>query len=423
MMYEKLSPKQLKSMLWWVQPDSKNYDAIVCDGSVRSGKTMSMTVGFVLWSVKNFDNENFAFCGKTIDSLKRNVITPMQKWLEGVVKIKVNLSRNFLDISTCGHTNRYYFFGGKDESSYQLIQGITLAGVLLDEVALMPRSFVEQALARCSVTGSKLWFNCNPSNSLHWFFKEWVDDSERTTEKNRLHLHFTMDDNFSLSDEVKQRYERMYSGVFYDRYIKGLWVAAEGVIYKEFADNPDNFIVDTIPDDIIFCTIGMDFGGNGSAHAMICTGFSKSMRKVIILDEYYRKEIISPAELEKDVCRFIRRCQQKYKVYDMYCDSAEQVLIKGIKSAVMSERIPINIHNARKSAIIGRIRFFNSIMAQKRFFIMKHCSHLIEALQSAVWDSKSMKDVRLDNGEYNIDSLDALEYSAEPFMNDIIEMR
>ena len=424
MMYEKLSPKQLKSMLWWAQPDSKNYDAIVCDGSVRSGKTMSMTIGFVLWSIKNFNNENFAFCGKTIDSLKRNVITPMQKWLEGIVKIKVNLSRNFLDISTCGHTNRYYFFGGKDESSYQLIQGITLAGVLLDEVALMPRSFVEQALARCSVTGSKLWFNCNPDSSEHWFFKEWVNEnSEKTAEKNRLHLHFTMDDNFYLSDEVKQRYDRMYSGVFYDRYIKGLWVAAEGVIYKEFADNPDNFIVDTIPDDIIFCTIGIDFGGNGSAHAMICTGFSKSMRKVIILDEYYRKEIISPAELEKDVCRFIRRCQQTYKVYDMYCDSAEQVLIKGIKSAVMSELIPINIHNARKSAIIGRIRFFNSIMAQKRFFIMKHCSHLIEALQSAVWDSKSMKDVRLDNGEYNIDSLDALEYSAEPFMNDIIEMR
>lgn len=424
MMYEKLSLKQLKSMLWWAQPDSKNYDAIVCDGSVRSGKTMSMTVGFVLWSMKNFNNENFAFCGKTIDSLKRNVITPMQKWLEGVVKIKVNLSRNFVDISLNNRSNRYYFFGGKDESSYQLIQGITLAGVLLDEVALMPRSFVEQALARCSVTGSKLWFNCNPSNSLHWFFKEWVDDSSKeAVQKNRLHLHFTMDDNFSLSDEVKQRYERMYSGVFYDRYIKGLWVAAEGVIYKEFADNPDNFIVDTIPDDIIFCTIGMDFGGNGSAHAAICTGFSKSMQKVIILDEYYRKEIISPAELEKDVCRFIRRCQQKYKVYDMYCDSAEQVLIKGIKSAVMSERIPINIHNAKKSAIIGRIRFFNSVIAQKRFFIMKHCSHLIEALQSAVWDSKSMKDVRLDNGEYNIDSLDALEYSAEPFMNDIIEMR
>lgn len=168
----------------------------------------------------------------------------------------------------------------------------------------------------------------------------------------------------------------------------------------------------------------MDFGGNGSAHAMICTGFSKSMQKVIVLDEYYRKEIISPAELEKDVCRFIRRCQQKYKVFDMYCDSAEQVLIRGIKSAVMHEHIPINVHNARKSEILGRIRFFSSIMAQKRFFVMSHCKYLIEALQSAVWDGRSIgKDVRLDDGKYNIDSLDALEYSTEPFMNDIIEMR
>lgn len=77
MMYTELSPKQLESMLWWSLPDTKDYDAVICDGSVRSGKTMSMTVGFVLWSMKNFSGENFAFCGKTIASLKRNVITPM----------------------------------------------------------------------------------------------------------------------------------------------------------------------------------------------------------------------------------------------------------------------------------------------------------------------------------------------------------
>ncbi len=232
MIYTELSPKQLKAMLWWALEDTKNYDAIVCDGSVRSGKTMSMTIGFVLWSMKNFNNENFAFCGKTIDSLKRNIITPMQKWLEGVVKIKFNLSKNYADITICGHQNRYYMFGGKDESSQSLIQGITLAGVLFDEVALMPRSFVEQALARCFVEGSKFWFNCNPDSSEHWFFKEWVDEnSEKPAQKNRLHLHFTMDDNYSLADEIKQRYEKMYSGVFYDRYIKGLWVLAEGLVY------------------------------------------------------------------------------------------------------------------------------------------------------------------------------------------------
>lgn len=425
MIFSEMSPGQLKSMLWWAMNDSRDYDAIVCDGSVRSGKTMSMSIGFILWSMKNFNGENFAFCGKTIDSLKRNVITPVQKWLEGIVKLKINLSKNYMDIAMGENTNRYYMFGGKDESSYQLIQGITLAGVLFDEVVLMPRSFVEQALARCSVSGSKFWFNCNPGSSQHWFYNEWVDDnSENALQKNRLHLHFTMEDNYSLSEKVRQRYERMYSGVFYDRYIRGLWVSAEGVIYREFADCPQNFIIDRVSDDIIFCTVGMDFGGNGSAHAMICTGFSKSMQKVIILDEYYRKEIISPAELEKDVCRFIRRCQQKYKVFDMYCDSAEQVLIKGIKTAVTYEHIPINVHNARKSEIIGRIRFFSSIMAQKRLFVMSHCKHLIEALQSAVWDGRSTgKDIRLDNGEYNIDSLDALEYSAEPFMNDILEMR
>jgi len=232
MMFSRFSPKQIKSMLWWKMSDTKKYDAIVCDGSVRSGKTVSMTIGFVLWSCSCFNGENFAFCGKTIDSLKRNVITPMQKWLEGVAAIKLNLSRNFCDITIEKNTNRYYFFGGKDESSYQLIQGITLAGVLFDEVALMPKSFVDQALARCSVQGSKFWFNCNPDAAFHWFNLEWVDENqEAVRKKNRLRLHFTMKDNYSLSDEVRQRYEKMYTGVFYQRYILGLWVVAEGLIY------------------------------------------------------------------------------------------------------------------------------------------------------------------------------------------------
>ena len=108
---------------------------------------------------------------------------------------------------------------------------MTLAGVMFDEVALMPRSFVEQACARCSVPGSKYWFNCNPSSPEHWFYKEWV---KKHKEKNALRLHFTMDDNLALDASIKARYESMYSGVFYQRYIKGLWVLAEGVIYQAF---------------------------------------------------------------------------------------------------------------------------------------------------------------------------------------------
>ena len=220
MIYQPFSPKQIQAMLWWAMPKFRQYDAIICDGSVRSGKTMAMSIGYLLWSMRSFDHETFAFCGKTIDSLKRNVVTPIQKWMAGVMQPKINLSKNYMDVEWQGHHNRYYFFGGKDESSYALIQGITLAGVLLDEVALMPRSFVDQATARCSVTGSKIWMNCNPDGSEeHWLYKEWIDSVHgKAGEKNRLHLHFTMEDNRALSVSVRKRYERMYSGVFYDRY-------------------------------------------------------------------------------------------------------------------------------------------------------------------------------------------------------------
>ena len=249
MIYESFSPKQLQAMLWWSLPESKNCDAIVCDGSVRSGKTMAMSVGFMLWSMKTFNKKDFALCGKTIASLKRNVVEPFKNWIEGIVKPKINYSQNYMEIKWLGHKNRYYFFGGKDESSASLIQGMTLAGILFDEVALMPQSFVNQALARCSVTGSKIWFNCNPNGSEeHWFYKEWIDEvNGKAKDKNRLHLHFTMDDNFSLADDIRQRYERMYSGVFYERYILGMWVLAEGLIYPMFQKKV-HVIPDIVPD-------------------------------------------------------------------------------------------------------------------------------------------------------------------------------
>lgn len=190
-----------------------------------------MTVGFLLWSMANFNGYKFAICGKTIESLRRNVITLAPEWVEGIFTVVERRSENMLIVTAGQVTNTYYLFGGKDESSYMLIQGMTLAGVLFDEVALMPRSFVEQAMARCSVVGSKFWFNCNPEGPSHWFYTEWV---KQTKKHNVLHLHFTMDDNLSLDPKIKARYENQYSGVFYDRYILGLWVRAEGLVYPMF---------------------------------------------------------------------------------------------------------------------------------------------------------------------------------------------
>lgn len=231
MIYQKFSKRQILAATWWNRPSFRNKDAIICDGAIRSGKTVCMADGFILWAMANFDRQVFAICGKTVASLRRNVVINLLDWLGGIDGLSITERRNEnkLIITLGEKENSFFLFGGRDESSYSLIQGITLAGVLLDEVALMPRSFVEQAVARCSVAGSKLWFNCNPGGPEHWFFKEWISKAE---ERNALHLHFTMADNLALDLGIRQRYENLYEGVFYRRYILGEWCVAEGLVYS-----------------------------------------------------------------------------------------------------------------------------------------------------------------------------------------------
>jgi len=216
-------------MTWWNRPGLKSFDGIICDGAVRSGKTVAMTLGFFLWSMAFFQDQVFGICGKTIGALRRNMISRLPQWLGGLFRIRESRSENKLVVSFGRRENTYYLFGGEDESACQLIQGITLAGVLLDEVALMPRSFVEQACARCSVEGSKLWFNCNPEGPEHWFYKQWILGCKQ---KRILHLHFTMEDNPGLQEQIKRRYKRLYSGVFYRRFVLGQWCVAEGLVYE-----------------------------------------------------------------------------------------------------------------------------------------------------------------------------------------------
>lgn len=228
------SKKQLTALNWWCKGSSFcDKNGIICDGAVRSGKTLCMSLSFVFWSFYSFSDTSFALCGKTISSLRRNVVTPMIPMLSSLgFTVTEKLSRNMIEIQKGSVKNRFYIFGGRDESSASLIQGMTLGGVLFDEVVLMPRSFVEQALARCSLEGSKYWFNCNPEHPYHWFYNEWI---KKTNEKNMLYLHFTMDDNPSLSPKIRSRYENLYTGAFYQRFIEGRWVAADGLVYPFFS--------------------------------------------------------------------------------------------------------------------------------------------------------------------------------------------
>lgn len=231
--FSPFSKKQLSVLTWWLSGSKYcNRDALICDGAVRSGKTLCMSISFVLWAFWTFNGHSFAICGKTVTSLKRNIIVPLcQQLTELGFSCSLKTASNYMDVSVDGRSNRFYFFGGKDESSAALIQGMTLSGAMLDEVALMPRSFVEQCIARCSVKGSKFWFNCNPENPHHWFYTEWI---KRCDEKNALYLHFTMEDNPSLSPDIVDRYRSLYSGTFFERFVLGKWVAAEGLVYPQF---------------------------------------------------------------------------------------------------------------------------------------------------------------------------------------------
>ena len=233
MSYRSFSPKQRTVLSWWLPGNPhRGKEAIVCDGAVRSGKTMAMGLSFFLWAMVCFDGQRFGVCGKTIASLRRNVLAEILPRLEALgASWKEKRTENLVTVTFQGHRNQFYVFGGRDESSASLIQGITFAGVLMDEVALMPRSFVEQACARCSVAGSRLWFNCNPAGPGHWFYQNWILEAEK---RNCLRLHFTMEDNPSLTEAIRQRYQRLYSGVFYKRFILGQWVQAEGRVYDFF---------------------------------------------------------------------------------------------------------------------------------------------------------------------------------------------
>ena len=230
-MFSTFGRKQLQVLSWWAGPQASRYQAIICDGAVRSGKTSVLALSFVLWAMERFQGVSFAICGQTVGAARRNIIDPMREILGGLFTLRERRSEGYLEISDGGVSNRFYLFGGKDEGSAGLIQGMTLAGVLLDEVALMPRSFVEQALARCSVENARFWFSCNPEGPEHWFYREWIC---RARERRALYLHFTMEDNPGLSPAVRDRYERTFQGAFYRRFVLGEWAACEGRVYDFF---------------------------------------------------------------------------------------------------------------------------------------------------------------------------------------------
>ena len=421
--FKPFSKQQQRLMHWW-RPGltSAENDFVIADGSIRSGKTIACIIGFLTWSQEMFSGQSFILAGKTMGALKKNVARPMQQILEAW-GWSYTYIRSGTDARIEIGSNTYYLYGANTEASQDALQGLTAAGAYADEAALFPQSFIDQMIGRCSVDGWKVWMNCNPEGPHAYIKEEFIDKAK---EKKVYRLHFMMDDNLTLSAQRKEAYKRSWSpgSVFYKRFILGLWVAADGLIYQQFADNVKQYLIYENwlkENEIIYATIGVDFGGTKSAHSFTLTGFTRGYKQVVVLDEYYYKKRINPKQLQDDFIDFVKRAKQKYKVYEAYCDSAEQTLIAGLEMACVQAHVGIEIKNAIKGSINDRIAFYNSLIAQNRWKVMKHCKHIISAFENACYDDKKKNmDVRLDDGLMNVDSLDSTEYSTESIQEDIL---
>lgn len=389
MIYQKLSKRQKLAMLWWNQPKFRERDAIICDGSIRSGKTVSMAVGFILWSMSQFSGQTFGICGRTIQSLRRNVIIHLSDWVPPDLRIIEKRQENKLIVSDgCGRENVYYLFGGRDESSYALVQGITLAGALLDEVALMPQSFVEQVTARCSVDGSKLWFNCNPAGPEHWFNKKWVLEAK---EMNALHVHFTMADNLSLAPKIRERYERMYTGVFYQRYILGLWVLAEGLVY----DFGEANITDDCPEGAEYY-ISVDYGTRNpcSAGLWSVTG-DKAVR---IKEYYYSGRDNNRNKTDEEHCDAIENLARGYTIKRVIVDPSSASFITSLKKRKFKVL-------AANNNVLDGIRRTATYLKDGNIKIHRSCVDSIREFGLYCWDEKKNDDSVVKKNDHAMDDI------------------
>lgn len=388
-----ISQKQKKILAF---PYSR-YDAIICDGAVRSGKTSIMMVAFIDWAMREFRGQRFGICGKTVDSATKNIIVPYisMSYANDRYTLRWRRADKVLEVRR-GYTKNYFeVFGGKDESSFALIQGRTLAGVLLDEVALMPESFVNQALARCSVAGARLWFSCNPDNPNHWFYKEWI---QRREAHNALYLHFSMDDNPSLSEETKARYHSMYSGVFYERYVLGRWVLAEGLIYPMFGPN---CITEETPESGVYY-ISIDYGTlNPFSAGLWCVTDKEAVR---IREYYYSGRDTQQSKTDEEYYTDLEQLAGELLIETVVIDPSAASFIETIR-----RHGRFSVRKAKNDVVNGIVTT-SRYLKNGKIKIHSSCKDAIREFGLYRWDEKAKEDKPIKENDH---ALDEIRYFAE----------
>ena len=405
--FESISDKQLEIFTWWI--NNPNANGIIADGAIRSGKTVSMSFSFIIWAMETFDNENFGMCGKTVGSFRRNVFSPLKNMISGQpgMTIKERRTENLFIIEYKGKTNTFYIFGGRDERSQDLVQGVTLAGVFFDEVALMPESFVNQATGRCSVAGSKYWFNCNPAGPNHWFKVNWIDKQE---EKKIIYLHFTMDDNPSLTEEIKERYRTQYTGVFFKRYILGLWVIAEGLVYTMFSREKhvtsEEFVYDPYNADHRRCRfyIAIDYG-TVNPFAALLAKYDPFKHDVEIINEVYFAGREGRRADNEEYYKLIENLAEGYPIEAIIIDPSAASMIETIK------KYGKFLVKAANNDVLNGIQEVTKYLNMNLLKVNAKCKGLLMEFESYSWDEKSGEDKVIKENDHSLDALRYLIYT------------
>lgn len=384
-------------------------------GSVSAGKTWISLILWALWVATRPPEYLYMMCGKSLQTLKRNCLLPLQ---DLIGKKNFTFSVSTKEGKLFGR--KIMLEGANDQRSEAKIRGITLGGAYCDELTLFPKDFFVMLLSRLRVEGAKLIATTNPDVPTHWLKTEYLDNNALCD--TLLSVFFHIDDNTTLPVEYVESLKKEYTGVYYDRFIRGDWVVANGAIYKVFSDNPSAYNTDELP-AFEYLNVGLDFGGNGSQHALCASGITHDMQSLYALrTERIPAADMTPQALYKRVYDFCEDVLKRYgKISAVYADSAEQTLIAGLRQTLRP--LGIVVKNSLKREINDRIRATTMLMAGGRFFMVsEECGTLINAFKGAVWNDKIIgKEERLDDGTSDIDTLDAFEYSFEKYIPQLIK--
>ncbi len=387
-------------------------------GATRSGKTyldIIYTIAGRIRERKDYDGLN-VILGVSKGTIERNVLEPMRERFGNLL------------VGTIGSNNtakifgqQVYCLGAEKVNQVSKIRGASIKYCYCDELAEYNEEVWELLKSRLDKPYSCLDATLNPENKHHWLKVDFLDTIEEKGIDAYIQ-YYTIFDNTFLSDEFVDNLCKEYEGtVYYNRYILGQWCDAEGIIFRQIADNKSRYIVEET--DYDFVSIGIDWGGNGSAHSITATGIKRDYTSLQVLaSDKMEATGTDTKQLFRWIINFITKIIDKYGMITViYCDSAEQVLINSLNSELQAKGIYIPVKNSVKTPIKDRIEAINRILnLDKISFINGETKTCIEALQTAVYDEKASEDRWLDDGTSDIDSLDSFVYSWEYWMPNIV---